>query len=230
MFLPLTASMNETWGWRIAVGALAAIVGASTWLTSTVALRHVSPVSAAAEAPSPVASGSIRTRVPARARGVLGDQPRERGVHDHARAGICRPCLYTDNRRHARWRSRTDATSGQGLVDERNGGGVASDPAGRESRSPGGWPCGALRLDVVAARGCRGRAICGRCGTDDAHPAAFRAERVRDCARRPYERRGGALAAAGAGGSSSADGWARERHRLRNGVRAAGGDLRRRWP
>ena len=59
VFLPLTASMNETWGWRIAVGALAAIVGASTWLTSTVALRHVSPVSAAAEAPSPVASGSI---------------------------------------------------------------------------------------------------------------------------------------------------------------------------
>ena len=58
--------------------------------------------------------GFDRTRVPARARGVLGDQPRERGVHDHARAGICRPCVYTDDRRHARWHSRTDATPGQG--------------------------------------------------------------------------------------------------------------------
>ena len=65
VFLPLTASMNDLWGWRAAVGALAALVLLSTLLTSAVALRHVPAVTLAQEE-SPAASGSIgRGFVPA---------------------------------------------------------------------------------------------------------------------------------------------------------------------
>jgi MFS family permease len=43
-FLPLTALLNEAWGWRVAVGALAGVVCLSTTFTSLVALRRVSSV------------------------------------------------------------------------------------------------------------------------------------------------------------------------------------------
>ncbi len=41
-FLPLTAFLNDAWGWRVAVAALAGIVCLSTAFTSIVALRSVS--------------------------------------------------------------------------------------------------------------------------------------------------------------------------------------------
>jgi MFS family permease len=62
VFLPLTASLNEAWGWRVAVGTLAAIVCLSTQITSLVALRHAAPPADAAPDPWPTASGGALGR------------------------------------------------------------------------------------------------------------------------------------------------------------------------
>jgi hypothetical protein len=59
-FLPLTALLNEAWGWRVAVGALAGIVCLSTAFTSLVALRPVSSPGAISPGPVRHASGDVR--------------------------------------------------------------------------------------------------------------------------------------------------------------------------
>ena len=225
-FLPLTAFLNDAWGWRVAVGALAGIVCLSTAFTSFAALRTVSA--------SPHSSPDAVPPAPDEVRTGFGSVLAVFSMTSLASAAFTTTLVPAFVNRE--FSSTTAALLG-GVLGLMQLPGRVLLMNGRLATSPVTLLIASLLLQaaglaiLAAARsvlvGRRwGRAVRDGRGPDDADPPVPRAECLRYRARRPLEWRGGPFAAAGAGGGSCIDGQPCQCHRLWNGVRAARSALR----